>query len=516
MSRNALSQLSGARFDVAVIGAGINGASAAQHLAAEGFKVLLVDAQDFGAGASSRSSRLMHFGLRYLDRGEPFWNYLANPGWFIKQCFRARDTMRHRAELVRTMPARMKPFTMHIPVYRQDHAAPWQMSVGLRLINALGGREVPVNWERFGPGRFEQSPFAPLARDQAQLKAVFAVEEYQFDWPERLVADYTMDAARLGAVCCNYTEAVAFDPLDGQGWHLALRDALNPEAVVQVEARQIVNTTGPWIDQLLKGATSGAPQQVKATKGSHIAVRLPGAFAGQGFAHFNRRGYPFYVLPWRDLHFIGPTETPYEGDPADVRVSAEDVAFLLGEVNHMLPGLKIGPEDILFHWAGVRPMPFIPGYKGKQNLIPEFNDHGADGLAGMLSVPGGPLMVHRYTGRQITAKVAAKLQPSGARQPASFASVALEENTNSPPVNPAYGEVRLAHLKQMAQREMPASLADLLLRRAGLGWTHDLSQEAARGAAEAVAGEMGWDEREVEAQVAAYQRFVREHFLETG
>ena len=516
MSREHLSVLEGAQFDVAVIGAGINGSSAAQHQAAEGFSVLLVDAQDFGAGASSRSSRMMHFGLRYLDRGEPIWNYVANPGWFIKQCFRARDTMRHRAELVRTMPARMKPYTMHIPIYLQDHTAPWQMSLGLQIINLLGGPDVPVKWEKFERGSFDRSPFAPLARDQDQLQSVFAVQEFQFDWPERLVADYTMDACRMGAVCRNYTEAVAFDQVEGAGWALTLRDVLSPDNTVRVDAKQIVNTTGPWIDQLLKGAAGGAGQQVEATKGSHIALRLPEAFHGHAFAHFNRRGYPFYVCPWRDLHFVGPTETPFSGDPGDVRVTEDDVAFLLTEVNHMLPGLKISAEDILFHWSGVRPMPFIAGYKGKQNLIPEFNDHGTEGMANLLSVPGGPLMVHRYTGRQITAKVAEKIAPAGARHVASFDTVGLEENTNSPPVNAAYPDIRLSHLQQMAREELPASLSDLLLRRAGLGWTHDLSQEAARAAAEAVAADMGWDAAQIDTQVADYRRFVQEHFVRTG
>ena len=313
-----------------------------------------------------------------------------------------------------------------------------------------------------------------------------------------------------------FAEAVAFDQLEDASWQVTLRDALNPETLVGVEARQIVNTTGPWIDQLLKGAAGGVGRQVKATKGSHIALRLDTAFAGHAFAHFNRRGYPFYVCPWRDLHFVGPTETPYEGDPGNVRVSKDDVSFLIAEVNHMLPGLKIRADDILFHWAGVRPMPFIPGYTGKQNLTPEFNDHGPEGLANILSVPGGPLMVHRHTGRQIASKVAARLNPSSAKTMASFATVALDENTNSPPVNPAYGDVRLSHLQAMARRELPASLTDLLLRRAGLGWTHDLSQDAARQAAQAVAGDMGWDASEGEAQVAEYRRYVRAHFLETG
>ena len=103
-ARPALDDIAGRVFDVAVIGGGINGTHTAQTLVAQGYSVLLVEAQDFGSGASGRSGRLMHYGLRYLDRGEPLWNYFKNPGWFIRQCGRARDTMLHRAEMVRDMP----------------------------------------------------------------------------------------------------------------------------------------------------------------------------------------------------------------------------------------------------------------------------------------------------------------------------------------------------------------------------------------------------------------------------
>ncbi len=514
MTREPISTLENAAFDVAVIGGGINGASAAQHLAAEGFTVLLIDRDDFGSGASSRSSRLMHFGLRYLDRGEPLWNYFANPGWFIRQCRRARDTMRHRAELVTTAPGVMKPFPMFVPVYDTGHVAPWQMAAGFRLINAIGGGEVPVDWQRIARKDWPATPFIAAARDHHRLRAMFSFIEYQYDWPERLVADYAMDARRLGAVCRNYTEVTAFRR-DGDLWTLDLHDTAAP-GEARVRARQIVNAAGPWIDRVLRGAGADVKQQVAATKGSHVMIRLGEAFRGQGFASFNRLGYPFYCLPWRDLHFVGPTETHFHDDPADVRVTAEEIEFLLDEANHMLPGLALTRDRVLFHWAGVRPMPHIPGYKGKQNLIPEFNDHAAAGLPNVLSVPGGPLMVHRQTGRRTAAEVRRMIAPSGAAGCPDYATRHFAEDTNSPPVNRRYPEIRLTHLQTMAREEMPVSLVDLIFRRAGLGWTDGLSCDEARRAAEAVASDLGWDNARVDREVGAYTEFVREHFLTTS
>ena len=512
MSRQPLSTLDGASFDVAVIGAGINGASTAQQLAAKGYCVVLVESEDYGAGTSSRSSRLMHFGLRYLDRGEPLLNYLKNPGWFLRQCARAKNTMRHRAELVRTMPTRMKPFTMHIPVYRGDYVSPWQVSFALRLINLIGGQERSVTWRKLRREEFRTTPFVASARDHRELQAVYAVEEYQFDWPERLVVDYVMDAVRLGAVCRNHTEAVGFTD-DESGWQIQLRDTRGDDEAV-VRAKQVINTTGPWIDAVLKGVNRPVPQQIQATKGTHIAVKLPDDHAHQAFAYFNRTGYPFYVFPWRDFFFVGPTETPWtQGDPHSVRATREEIQFLLDEVNYMLPGLDITREQILFHWSGVRPMPHIAGYQGKQNLIPAFNDHGAHGLDNFMSIPGGPLMLHRFTGQRAAQEVAKRLRPSGQPQDPSYASRPFEEDTNSPPVNPAYPTVRLAHLKEMAATEQAAGLQDLLLRRAGLGWTAGNSRECAMQAAIAVAPEFGWDAEAIEQEVARYLDFVDDNFL---
>ena len=514
MTRSTLSSLDAYTFDVVVIGSGINGASAAQHLVADGYSVLLIEAQDFGAGASSRSSRLMHFGLRYLDRGEPLWNYLTNPGWFITQCGRARGTMKHRAELVRTMPERMIPYTMHIPVYEEDHVAPWQMSSALHLINLLGGGELPICWQQLKSTDYPTTPLVSLARDQDRLQGVFSVEEYYYDWPERLVVDYAMDAIRMGAVCRTYTKAVGFEHKDN-AWNIELQDVLEPGSRASIQARQVLNTAGPWIDRVLQSAGKPVRRQIAATKGTHAAVRLPEEYRNHAFAHFNRKAYPFYICPWRDLHYIGPTETAFSGDPADVRASEEDIRFLIDETNHMLPGLELNPKQILFHWSGVRPMPFIPGYQGKQNLIPEFNDHADDGLPNFLSIPGGPLMVHRFTGRRAAVEVGKQISPSGPKQTPSYATREFSGNVDSPPVNPAYPNVRLSHLQELAREEQPVSLADLLLRRAGLGWSEGLSIDVAREAAATVAEIMQWDDSDINREVEAYREFVTEHFKNT-
>jgi glycerol-3-phosphate dehydrogenase len=515
MKRTPLSEFAGRTFDVMVVGAGVSGASAAQHLAAAGFAVFLADAEDYGSGASSRSSRLMHFGLRYLDRGEPLINYFKNPLWFIKQCRRARNTMRHRAEVVRTTPERLKPFTMYIPVFKDDHFRPWQMSAALRLINALGGSELPVDWSRVAAGDWSSTPLLGQLRDQDRLKGAFSLVEYQYDWPERMVIDCVNDARRMGAVCRNHTRVTGLANHGPEKWSILLCDGFNPSDQVEINARQVLNMAGPWIDRVLQTANRPVSRQIAGMKGAHIVFRLPERFRGHGVAHFARNGYPIYCLPWRDLHFVGPTETEFSGDPAHVRVTREDAAYLLSEANHFLPGLDIKAEDILFCWAGVRPNHYDPGYKysGKKNFLPEYRDHGTEGLPNLMSVPGVPLMLHRFVGRRIAREVARRITPSGPAQTVSYGTRRFEQDTNSPPVNASYPEIRLSHLEDMAREEQPACLADLLFRRAGLGWTGDMSRASARRAAEAVAAIAGWDEAAIEAQLQAFDRHVLEHFL---
>ncbi|SHJ89724.1 Glycerol-3-phosphate dehydrogenase [Shimia gijangensis] len=512
LKRPDLADLDGQSYDVAVIGGGINGAGTAQSLAAKGYSVLLVEAQDFASGASSRSAKMMHFGLRYLDRGEPIWNYIKNPAWFILQCKRARDTMRHRAELVRDMPERLIPYTMYVPIYKEDFVAPWQIEMGLRLMNAISRCSTPAEWRRLSRSEMDTTPFVADARDRDQLQAVFAITEHRYDWPERLVADYMLDAVRMGAVCRNYTRLNKMERAKEGDIALTLEDA-ETNAIVSVRAKRVVNTAGAWIDLVLGDSGLNATRQIAATKGAHAVIQLPEKYKGQSFAHFTTGRYPFYFLPMRDHHVIGASETPFEGNPSDVRVTDEDLDWLVFEANRMLPGIPLSRDDVLYSWAGVRPMPHIEGYTGKQNLLPEYNTHDSDGYPDVLSVPGGALMTHRFTGRK-AAEIATKgLRPSRAPQTPDLRSRQPRENTNSPPLFESDPSVRLSHLEDLAREEMPVALADILLRRSGALWSGELNSETVSKAAEAVAGAMQWSDDEKQKQIEHCLEQLETHHL---
>ncbi|MDA0702949.1 MAG: FAD-dependent oxidoreductase [Proteobacteria bacterium] len=174
MVRSSLASLNGRRFDVVVMGGGVVGASAAQHLAAEGYAVLLVDKGDFGSGSSSRSGRLLHCGLRYLEPGEglsyvvsgssPVLKFLADPKMFLSGCRRAREAMACRAQMARTMRARLSPETFYVPVWKGGKYKPWHLSAAFGMLKLLGPKDVPLEARNYKQSEFMCLTSAPLGQ----------------------------------------------------------------------------------------------------------------------------------------------------------------------------------------------------------------------------------------------------------------------------------------------------------------------------------------------------------------
>ena len=160
--RPPLSTIDARRFEVAVIGAGVNGASAAQHLAGAGYSVLLVDKGDFCSGSSSRSSRLLHCGLRYLAPGGSLWDFALHPSRLKVALGMARQAMLSRRQFVQTSPERVQPLNFHFPLWRAGEYKPWQVDLALRILASLAPGDVPLDVRRISP---EQARRTPLVKD---------------------------------------------------------------------------------------------------------------------------------------------------------------------------------------------------------------------------------------------------------------------------------------------------------------------------------------------------------------
>ncbi|MDP7341859.1 MAG: FAD-dependent oxidoreductase [Alphaproteobacteria bacterium] len=515
--RTPLSELNGARFDVAVIGAGVNGASAAQHLAAAGFRTLLVEQNDFASGSSSRSSRLLHCGLRYLAPGSSAWEFAFHPRRLMKALSMARQAMEARSQIVRETPERVRPMTFSYPIYKETPYAPWQVDLAFKILKELGPNDVPLDYRRLDRGEARRLPLLEWLRDIDALKGIAQFREYRFDWPERIALDAVLDAARLGAEVRNHTALKGLERQADGDWRLVLEDKLADAAAgeVSVMAGAVVNTAGIWIDRVNRMAAADAARRITGTKGIHCMFRLPPECADEGIASMNRDDEPIYCVPWRGLHYLGPTETLYEGDIDDIRPEEDEIEWLLGEANYLLPGAEFKRTNMLFAWAGVRPLTYDSAQpKGARSR--ELHDLSADGLDNMFALTAGPIMTHRSAGELLTKRVARRVRPSGTPGRLSYAASKFPDDTNSPAIDDEWPEATFADLRHAAAHEMPADLVDLLFRRSGNGWTASMAAPMAERAAKEVADAMGWDDARVDAEAKAYRAHVAHNHLWHG
>ena len=503
--RTAIEKLDKTKFDVCVIGAGVNGASTAQHLAGAGYSVLLVEKGDYGSGSSSRSSRLLHCGLRYLAPGASIFEFARHPSRLRTAMRMAKLAMEARRQIVLTAPERTRPLNFHFPIWKESTYRPWQVRLGLGLLASMAPSDVPLEQRMISPRAAQSIPLVGGLRDWDRLQGVGAFTEYQFEWPERLCVDAVLDAERLGASVRNYTAATKLTRRN-EAWEVELSD-VHAGGAATIECKLVLNMAGIWIDKVNSQSGAPRPRKILGTKGIHIMVQLPPECADNGIVTFNRKDEPLYCIPWRGMHYFGPTETVYEGNLDDIRAEDDEIDSLLAESNHLLPSLKIKRSDILFTWAGVRPLSYDPALPmGKRSR--DVHDLTDAGMPGVYAMTAGPVMTHRSAGTEMVELLQGRLRPSRTKQPVNYSARKFPENQNSPPVVADWTDAKLADLVFAARHEHATNLADLMFRRVGAGWTKTMGYAAADKAADAVASVYGWDAARTKKEADAYRQYL--------
>ncbi len=368
------------RYDVVVIGAGIQGAGVAQAAAAAGYRVLVVERSAPAAGTSSASSKLIHGGLRYLESGQ----------------FRlVREALRERERLLRNAPELVHRLPCHIPVYRHTARRPMTVNLGLALYGLLGG----------GPG-FRRIPLRrwdnPDGLDTRDLEAVFLYHDAQTDDAAltRAVLDSAMAmGARLA--CPAETLRIERQP-DGYGVSCSRRGRM-----LCVSGSTLVNAAGPWVNQVLRQVEPPlAPLSLERVQGAHLVLRGSLSAGGYYVEAPDRRAV--FILPWqRGTTLLGTTETPFDGDPDAVRAQPAEVAYLLDTFARYFPER---PHDILAEFAGLRVLPRgidTPFGRSRETLLAT---DGADPPR-MVSVCGGKLTTYRATGQKVMQLLRRALPP---------------------------------------------------------------------------------------------------------
>lgn len=384
-------------YDIIVIGGGINGAGIARDTALRGFRVLLLEQQDFGSGTTSWSSRLVHGGLRYLEYAE------------FSLVF---ESLLERRRLLRIAPHLVDRLRIAIPVHAGGKRGMWMLRLGMLAYDLLSlGKKLPRHRMMNRDAFLERVP--GVKQDGLQGGAEYY--DAQVAFAERLVIENVVAAVAAGGVLRNYCRVTRIDTADQRVRGVRYLD--EADGVERIaKAPVVINAAGPWVDRVLATAEAPVPRLMGGTKGSHIVT---GVFDGAPpcalYVEALTDGRPFFILPWNGQFLIGTTDIRYTGDPGEARASSEEVDYLLRETNRVIPAARLGPGDIHFAYAGVRPLPWRA--EGPESAITRRHAIEAhEGLAsGLLSVVGGKLTTFRSLAEQVTDRAAKCLGRPAAR-----------------------------------------------------------------------------------------------------
>jgi glycerol-3-phosphate dehydrogenase len=390
----ALAALGRESFDLLVIGGGINGAGIARDAAMRGLRTALVERGDFASGTSSRSSKLIHGGFRYLEQG---------------QVLLVLESVRERERLRRLAPHLVRPQEFVFPIYRDGPIGRLKLGAGLWAYDLLAGLW-RVRRHRM-LGRHAAAAAEPALRRDG-LRGAGVYWDYRTD-DARLVLETCLAAAREGAVLASYAEAVAFLRQDGRIVGARVADRLG-RVEVAVRARVVVNAAGPWVDAVAS-LDAPAPPRLRLTKGVHVVV--PRDRIGHRAAvvlHAVGDGRVMFVIPWGTHSLVGTTDTDHAGGPAAPPVvERADVAYLLDTVNHYFPEACLGPADVVSAFAGLRPLvaPSVGGDMAPSSVSREEEIFTSE--SGLISIAGGKLTTYRLVAAAVVDRVIGALHRRG-------------------------------------------------------------------------------------------------------
>ena len=534
-----LSALRSTYFDLLVVGGGITGCGIARDAALRGHTVALIDKDDFASGTSSRSSRLIHGGLRYLEHG------------YLHLVF---ESSSERRTLLRIAPHLVRPLEFLWPIYQGARLPRWKVSAGMALYDALSlfrnvgmhrqmGRDAVTRRERtlLGDGLTGGMRYFDAATDDARLTLANA-----------------LSASEAGATVVNHLRLDLLTAMDASATGGRGVDVLTGDPV-EIRARVIVNAAGPWSDSVRRMAGEAiAKSSVQGSKGAHIAV--PRARIG------NRRaltllhpedGRVFFVLPAGPAAIIGTTDTFTDVSADVVRATEDDVRYLLVAANHYFPAAALEKTDVLSAWAGIRPLlPSAgdgPGSASREHAIVRSDD-------GTITITGGKLTTYRRMAAEVVDQVQRQLglRPLPTQTDAqplpggdlrgtlddelAMARIALDDDaTRAEQLVHAYGSrwrevdalcrsskamgakvaaglgYQMGEMAWAVEHEMAETLGDLLIRRTHVAFeTADHGVVAAAKVVKVVAPLLGWSEEQCVAQLAAYVAEVDRIFTIEG
>ncbi|RAL20708.1 glycerol-3-phosphate dehydrogenase [Lujinxingia litoralis] len=549
--------------DLLVIGGGINGAGIARDAARRGLKVALVEARDLAYGTSSRSSKLVHGGLRYLQQFE------------FSLVFEA---VSERRILLDIAPHLVRPLGFLFPVYRDSPHNLLVLKAGMWLYEGLSLFRSPKRHRKLSVRDIATEEPA-LTREH--LKGAPLYYDCSTD-DARLTLESALDAIAHGATVATWTRALSFikDEETGRIQGAVVKDMLGDGALKEIRAHAVINATGPWTDRTRALSAEPTTTLLRPTKGVHIVVdhhKLPVNNAVVCFHPDDKR--VLFAIPWGEQTYIGTTDTDFSGDPGQVYADCNDVDYLLTAANDYFPEHPLTPDDVIATWAGLRPLiapPRAPGSDISESEVSREHQIiiGEDGL---ITIAGGKLTTYRRMSAEVVETAikflrladqlpeelhhphtdtsplpGAREWPEAESDEAAFnivatrtleasaehlseatayflahtygtrapelAALVAEDPLLAEPICPDRPEI-LAQINWAIQRELAATLTDMLVQRTQIFYrAADQGRDAAPRVARHMAPLLGWDEATIAENIDRYlhdvdlsQRWRTEH-----
>jgi glycerol-3-phosphate dehydrogenase len=371
------------QFDLIIIGGGITGAGIALDAASRGMKTALVEKNDFASGTSSKSTKLIHGGLRYLKQ------------FHIKM---VADVGKERRIVHKLAPHLVLPEKMLLPVLKKGSMGMFSISIGLKLYDFLAGVKGDDRRKMLGKrSTLKEEPLLPSDR----IKGSGLYAEYRTD-DARLTIEIMKTAHQHGATCINYVEASDFKYDNGKLSGIECRDVISNNSF-SIKGKHIINAAGPWVDEIRALNKSRQGKQLYLTKGVHLVVPKHKLRVHHSMYFEVQDGRMIFLIPRNQITYIGTTDTPYDGDKDMLKVDKEDASYLINAVNEMFPEVDLTINDIESSWSGLRPLIYE---EGKSASEISRKDEIFISSSGLVSMAGGKLTGYRKMAKKVVNKIA--------------------------------------------------------------------------------------------------------------
>jgi glycerol-3-phosphate dehydrogenase len=520
-------------FDIVVVGGGITGAGVARDAALRGLSVAVIERRDFASGTSSRSSKLIHGGLRYLQQGDVAL---------------VREAATERYAVRRLAPHLARPAQMLFPLYSRGSYA--KLSVGLWTYDRIAGVSDAERYRMLS--KEEALQIEPQLQAEHLYGAAFYYEYVTDD--ARLVVEVLKSAAALGVVAANYVAATGFLFEDGRVSGVIASDELGG-GELEIRGRSIINAAGPWVDSVRLLGEQGEAPKLRLTKGIHLGVRTERIGLSNIVVMNARDKRGVFAVPRGAVTYLGTTDTDYDRPDEEPFITHDDAAYLIDAANRTFACEPLDFGDIVSAWAGLRP---LLQQEGKKPSELSRKDEVMIGRSGLISVAGGKLTTFRrmaervvdlacdqlrklerplpspvgnsadatLSGGETGDDVAAYAEGLKARWPRADAAVVerlvqvygsnAERMIEGMSADPALAcrvapslPVTRAEVEHAVREEMAMALTDFLERRSRLFlWDPDNGLAIADGAARIMGRMLDWDGARIEREVNRYREHV--------